>query len=40
VAETAVQNFCAMDFGTLVKQWAECINVGGGYVEKQTFFQV
>jgi hypothetical protein len=28
----------AARFDALVKQWDMCINVGGGYVEKQFFF--
>jgi hypothetical protein len=27
-------------FNALVKQWDKCIDVGGGYVEKEIFFQV
>jgi hypothetical protein len=27
-----------MCFDALLKRWDECINVGGGYVEKQMFF--
>jgi hypothetical protein len=37
VAETAVY---AAGFITLVKRWDKCINVGGGYVEKEMFSQV
>jgi hypothetical protein len=35
VAGTTVRNFCAVGFDALVKRWDKCINVGGGYVEKQ-----
>jgi hypothetical protein len=28
------KDFYAVGFNALVKQWAMCINVGGGYVEK------
>jgi hypothetical protein len=28
------KDFYAVCFDMLVKQWDECINVGGGYVEK------
>jgi hypothetical protein len=27
-------DFYAVGFDTLVKQWDKCINVGGGYVKK------
>jgi hypothetical protein len=32
------KDFYAAGFDALVKQWDKCINVGGGYVEKQMFF--
>jgi hypothetical protein len=28
------KDFCAAGFDALVKRWGQCINVGGGYVEK------
>jgi stage V sporulation protein SpoVS len=34
------QDFCAVGFDALVKQWNKCINVGRGYVEKCKFSQV
>jgi hypothetical protein len=34
VAETTVKNFYAAGFDGLVKRWDQCINVGGGFVEK------
>jgi hypothetical protein len=37
MAETTVKNFYVRDFDALVKRWDKCINVGGGYVEKQMF---
>jgi hypothetical protein len=30
--------FCGAGIDTLVKRWDECINVSGGYVEKEMFF--
>jgi hypothetical protein len=33
------EDFCASGFGALVKRWYKYISVGGGYVEKQIFFQ-
>jgi hypothetical protein len=38
VTEAAVKDFYAAGFDALVKRWDECINVGGGYVEKYMFF--
>jgi hypothetical protein len=40
VAETTIKKLlcCAAGFDALVKRWDTCISVGGGYVEKQTFF--
>jgi hypothetical protein len=32
-------DFYAAGFDALVKRWAKCINVGGGYVEKYFFFR-
>jgi hypothetical protein len=32
------KDFYAAGFDALVKQWDECISVGGGYVKKQFFF--
>jgi hypothetical protein len=32
------KDFYAAGFDELVKRWDKCINVGGGYVEKQLFF--
>jgi hypothetical protein len=32
--------FYTAGFDALIKRWDKCINVGGGYVEKLTFFQV
>jgi hypothetical protein len=32
--------FCAAGFDALVKGWDKCINGGGGYVEREMFFQV
>jgi hypothetical protein len=29
-----LKDYYAVSFDTLVKQWDNCINVGGGYVEK------
>jgi hypothetical protein len=34
------KDFCAVGFDALVKRWGKCINIDGGYVEKQMFFQV
>jgi hypothetical protein len=33
------KHFYAAGLGALVKRWDKCINVGGGYVEKQMFFR-
>jgi hypothetical protein len=38
VAETTLKNFYAGGYDALVKRWDKCINVGGGYVEKDKFF--
>jgi hypothetical protein len=32
------KDFCVPGFGSLVKRWNKCIDVGGGYVEKLFFF--
>jgi hypothetical protein len=32
------KDFHAVGFDALVKRWDNCINVGGGYVEKEMFF--
>jgi hypothetical protein len=32
------RDFYAAGFDALIKQWDKCINVGGGYVEKEMFF--
>jgi hypothetical protein len=32
------KDFYAAGFDALVKLWDKCINVGGGYVEKEKFF--
>jgi hypothetical protein len=34
VAKTTVKSLYTAGFDALVKRWAKCINVGGGYVEK------
>jgi hypothetical protein len=34
MAETPFKNFYSVGFGTLLKQWDKCINVGGGYIRK------
>jgi hypothetical protein len=38
VAETTGKDFYAAGFDAVVKGWDKCINVGGGYVEKEMFF--
>jgi hypothetical protein len=38
VAKTTVKNFYAVGFDALAKRWDKCIDVGGGYVEKETLF--
>jgi hypothetical protein len=30
------KDFYAVSFNALVKQWDECINVGGGYVDRKS----
>jgi hypothetical protein len=37
VAETTIKDFYAAGFGTLVKQWCKCINVGGGCQDIKVF---
>jgi hypothetical protein len=37
VPETTVETFYAAGFHALVKRWDKCINVGGGFIEKQLF---
>jgi hypothetical protein len=32
------KDFYAVGFDALVKRWDKCIKVGGGYVEKKSFF--
>jgi hypothetical protein len=32
------KELCDAGFDTLVKRWDKCINVGGGYVEKEMYF--
>jgi hypothetical protein len=39
MAENTVKNFGAAGFDAQVKRCYNCINVGGGYVDKYTFFQ-
>jgi hypothetical protein len=34
VTETTIKNFYAAGFDALIKRLDNCINVGGGYVEK------
>jgi hypothetical protein len=39
VAQT-IKRLYAAGFDVLVKRWDKCINVGGGYVEKEMVFHV
>jgi hypothetical protein len=32
--DNSQKDFCVSGFGAWVKQWENCINVGGGYVQK------